>query len=337
MTQSSKRPTLADVAALAKTSTAVVSYVVNNGPRKVSVATRARVEAAIAELGYRRDPLARALSEGRSNFVGVLIPDNMNGFFAELLASIENEARTRSILLVVGNTGYDPHWAQIYSQAFADLRPLGILEVPIAHSAPYDDMTKRVFVHATPSQSMPPEQCILLNNHGAATMLVNHLVADGYRDIHCFNDVSNEGPSKLREQGWRDALVSHGLDPAGRLHDVPFGRVSAEKRIREIFLNHPLPAAVLAATDEQALATIRAARALGIRIPQDLSVVGIDGIAEALQGSISLTTVRFPLDLFARRALDLLTNSSDNRQTHAEIQGELVLGETCKCSISKEQ
>ncbi|MFC7766387.1 LacI family DNA-binding transcriptional regulator [Leucobacter soli] len=86
-----RRPTLADVARRAGASTAVVSYVVNDGPRAVAPATRERVEAAIRELGYRRNPIAGALSVGRSNLVGLLVPDTANGFFGELSRCFEAE------------------------------------------------------------------------------------------------------------------------------------------------------------------------------------------------------------------------------------------------------
>src|SRR5690554_3602296 len=115
-----RRPTLRDVAELAGTSTAVVRYVVNDGPRAVAPKTRARVEEAIRELGYRRNPIAGALSAGRSNLVGLLVPDTANGFFGELSRHIEGEGRARGLLTLLGNTGYDGDVAEEYRLAFSD-------------------------------------------------------------------------------------------------------------------------------------------------------------------------------------------------------------------------
>src|SRR5690554_2595100 len=98
MPAGSRRPTLRDVATLAGTSTAVVSYAVNDGPLAVAPATRQRVEAAIRERGYRRNPLAGALSAGHSNLVGLLVPDTANGFFGELSRHIQGEGRARGLL-----------------------------------------------------------------------------------------------------------------------------------------------------------------------------------------------------------------------------------------------
>ena len=122
-----------DVARMAGTSTAVVSYVVNNGPRRVSEKTRAKVLAAIDELGYRPNGFARALRSTRSRLLGLVLPDNSNPFFAELARVIEDEAFRRGYLLLLGNSTENDERQAAYVREFLELRVEGLLLISAAH------------------------------------------------------------------------------------------------------------------------------------------------------------------------------------------------------------
>lgn len=330
MASVSRRPTLADVARNAGTSTAVVSYVVNNGPRTVSPATRVRVERAIRELGYRRNPIAGALSAGRSNLVGLLVPDTSNGFFGELSRHIEGEGRRRGLMTLLGNTGYDPEVATEYASAFSDLLPRGILVTSVAGEATVADDTPRVFVHASPSAVSAPS--VTFDDVGGAVAAVTHLLEHGFRDIHCLSGLHDGGPASRREQGWREVLESASIPTARRLHRTAFDRVEVEAAARAILERRRRPRAIFATTDEQALAVLRAASVVGLRVPQDLAIVGFDGIREAHLGSVRLTTVSLPLGRLASSAFDTLdTLSPTNPTPHVVLPGTLSIGETCGC------
>lgn len=331
MERTGRRPTLADVALLAGTSTAVVSYVVNDGPRAVAPATRARVERAIQELGYRWNPIAGALSVGHSKLVGLLVPDTANGFFGELSRCFEGEGRRRGLMTLLGNTGYDPAVADDYVFAFSDLRPRGIFVTSVGSAALPDD-ARLVFVHSAPPDTSAAS--VRFDDFGAATAAVEHLLAHGYRDIHCVSGVRDGGPASDREDGWRRAVRDAGLETAGRLHRTSFERVAAEADVRPLLAGPDRPRAIFAATDEQALAVLRAAAMLGVRVPDELAVVAVDGIREAVLGGIRLTTVRLPLDELARRALDLLDEPVDGEPTRIVLGGELVVGDSCGCAGS---
>lgn len=328
MERSGRRPTLADVALLAGTSTAVVSYVVNDGPRAVAPATRERVERAIEQLGYRWNPIAGALSAGRSKLVGLLVPDTANGFFGELSRCFEGEGRQRGLMTLLGNTGYDAGVAEEYVFAFSDLRPRGIFVTSVGPAELPED-APLVFVHSAPQDTSAAS--VRFDDFGAATAVVEHLVAHGYRDIHCVTGVRDGGPASDREDGWRRAMRSAGLPTEGRLHRTSFERVVAEADVRPLLARADRPRAIFAATDEQALAVLHAAAILGVRVPDELAVAGVDGIREAVLGGIRLTTVRLPLDEFARRALDLLDDPADGGPTRIVLGGELLVGDSCGC------
>ncbi|MWV59349.1 LacI family DNA-binding transcriptional regulator [Rathayibacter sp. VKM Ac-2754] len=326
-----RRPTLADVARAAGTSATVVSYVVNNGPRPVSSELRARVEEAIDELGYRRNSLAEALSVGRSNLVGVLVPDSSNAFFGELARHVEHEARSRSLLTLLGNTEYDPEVERGYERTFADLRTAGTLLVTI-DPASAADSAPRVFLHSAPPTDAEPS--VVFDDEQGARSAVAHLLAHGYDDLHCVTGPDDFGPSGLRARYWAEAVTEAGGRVDGRLHRVPMDRVSAEQELRHV-LRSERPRAVFATTDEHALALLRAASQERIDVPAELAIVGFDGIREALLGGVRVTTVAVPVRDMARIAFELLDESATGAgPRHVLLPTTLVVGETCGCPPS---
>jgi LacI family transcriptional regulator len=327
-----RRPTMADVAHRAGTSTAVVSYVVNGGPRPVAAGTRALVEQAITDLGYRRNPLAGALVAGRTNLVGLLVPDSSNAFFSEMARHVEQEARRRGLLMLLGNTSYHPAAEQDYEAAFADLRAVGTLVTSIAAAAGPEDDCPRVYVHSKPADSAGPS--VVFDDLNGAVEAVEHLRWHGYDDIHCVTGPDDFGPAGRRKEGWALALSRAGLPRRGKLHRAPFERLQAERRLREMLSSaDPFPRAVFATTDEQALATMRAAFSLRLRVPEDLALIGFDGISEALHGWVRLTTVSVPLHELAVRAFDTLeTWNSDGQEQSVVLPVTLAVGNTCGCT-----
>ncbi len=326
-----RRPTLLDVGRLAGTSTAVVSYVLNGGPRPVSDKTRIKVEEAIQMLGYRRNPLAGALSGGRSNLIGLLVPDTANAFYGELSRHFEAEGRSRGLLTLLGNTGYDARLGDQYGEAFAELRPRGIFVTTGERPRPEDE-TPRVYVQwAAPDEDSPS---VTFDDFGGAKLAVEHLLWHGHRDILCVAGELDAGPAVGREGGWRQAMRGAGLPTAGRLVRTSFDRVEAERAVRRVLAGADRPRAIYATTDEQALVTIRTATSLGLRVPDDLAVVGFDGIREARLGSFPLTTVSLPLSQLAARAFDVLeTAFAEGAAPGASVvlAGALSVGATCGC------
>jgi LacI family transcriptional regulator len=321
---------MADVARRAGTSTAVVSYVVNGGPRPVSAAARSRVEAAISDLGYRRNPLASALSAGRTNLVGLLVPDSTNAFFSEMARHIEREARGRGLLMLLGNTNYDPQVEQDYETAFADLRATGTLVTSISRRPGPADDSPRVFVHSRPGATGP---YVVFDDVAGALAAVEHLRGHGHRAIHCVTGPNDYGPAGRRTRGWATALRQAGGSRRTLLHRVPFERIEAEEQLRAMLGSCQPPAAIFATTDEQALATLRAAASLSLRVPEDIAVIGFDGVHEALHGRVRLTTVQVPLREMARTALDALTSWDDGgAPVRVVLPTTLVIGQTCGCA-----
>ncbi|TCO54233.1 LacI family transcriptional regulator [Actinocrispum wychmicini] len=293
----------------------------------MSEKTRVKVEEAIRMLGYRRNPLAGALSGGRSNLIGLLVPDTANAFFGELSRHIETEGRRRGLLTLLGNTGYRTSLAGEYGAAFSELRPRGIF-VTTGEEPPEDDETPRVYLQwAVPGSSSPS---VTFNDFHGAKLATEHLLWHGYEDIFCVAGELAVGPAEGREGGWRQAMANAGLPTEGRLIRTAFDRVEAGRAVRQVLENRTRIRAIYATTDEQAFVTIRTATSLGLRVPEDLAVVGFDGIREARLGSFPLTTVSLPLDEFAVCAFNALADGGP--AASVVLDGTLSIGSTCGCA-----
>lgn len=325
-TPPARRPTLADVAALAGTSTAVVSYVVNGGPRAVADVTRARVQSAIDELGYRRNALAGALHAGRTELVGLLVPDSSNAFFSELARHVEGAARTRGLLTLLGNTAYSTSTEHGYLAAISDLRPSGIVVATVSEEREAPSDCPRVYLHSAPSGTNDPS--VMTDDEDGAAAAVDHLLQHGHSRVDVVTGPSPFGPAGRREAGWRRMVRTAGR--RGDMHRVPFDRIDAERTLTAVLDGADRPPAVFATTDELALATLHAAGRLGVRVPEELAIIGFDGIREALLGTPPLTTVAVPFQALAEAALDALTAHRAGRSLRV-VASRLVFGRTCGC------
>lgn len=330
-----KRPTLADVASRAGTSTAVVSYVLNNGPRPVSAALRAKVVSAIDELDYRPDRRARALRRPRRwRQIGLLVPDLTLPLFGEFVGRIEVEARARDHLTMIGNTGYDPERELEFAKAFAEVGIDGLVVIGAANAPQTAKLCVQeripvVWMHNV--RGAVTAQIVGIDHTRAGELVARHLA-----DAHGCSDVAFVG-------GWTETDVQHGdretveqrfagvtaalgdgvlplrtdLTPAGAYAAVSECLRSAER----------MPNALVVGTFGQTAATIRAVIDTGYAIPGDIRVVGFDGGNEDY-GSFRLTAAQQPVDEIAHRALTALL---EDVAPEGALEPTLRIGDTCGC------
>jgi LacI family transcriptional regulator len=301
--------TISDVAARAGVGAGTVSRVLNESPR-VSPATRERVLAAIADLDYRPNPLAQRLSRGRCQTLGVVIPFFTHASAVERLrgvvAALDGSRYDLVLFNVESPVHRDEHFAALTHGGRAD----GLLVMSL--EPPPDDLAR------LSSAGMP---IVLVDSHagGVPTVLTDdveggrlatqHLIDLGHRRIAFMGDhpdnVFGFPSSPARERGYAACL-----DVAGIEHDLgltrhgPHDREVAQHLATELLLLPDPPSAVFASSDVQALGVIAAARAVGRRVPEDLSVVGFDDIEVA--GYAGLTTIKQPLFESGRLGAELL-------------------------------
>lgn len=321
-------PTRADVARRAGVSTAVVSYVVNDGPRPVAAATRRRVEAAIAELGYRPNGLARALRSRESGLVGLVVPDVAISFFAELQRAVEAAVAAQGRLLVLGSSRYDDALQDRYVTAFAELRVEGIIAVTSTESAASNRTFTAldvpvVFLNRRPRR-LAGVSSVSVDNEGGSRALTARLVAAGHRRIACLAGGAAVEPVAERARGWTAAMAAAGLRTEGLLLASAFDRRAAREAARRWLDEHRDVTAVVCGTDEQAFGVLLAAHDLGLAVPEQLAVAGFNGVAEAADALPPLTTVAQPIERMGHEAVGLLLGGG-RRATHRVVPTELVV------------
>jgi DNA-binding LacI/PurR family transcriptional regulator len=303
----SARPTIHDVAARAGVSKSLVSLAMRGSP-KVSEASREAILTAATELGYRPNAAARTLADRHSRTIGVLILDLHNPVFAEILDGVQAELRRHDYrtMLVTGDA--DPALEQASIEALLEHRVEGLLL--ISHRLPAARL--RTFAAEAPTVVVarrdvagPRIDTIAGDDVAGAGLAVDHLVALGHTRITCLTGGDNP-VSRDRERGYREAMARHGLD--ANIVVVPGGLTDAAGYAAARVALEQRPTALFAANDLAAMGALAAVHEAGLGVPEDVSVVGYDGIAIGALRRVDLTTVAQPLHemgaLAANRLLD---------------------------------
>jgi LacI family transcriptional regulator len=330
-------PTIRDVATHAGTSTAVVSYVLNNGPRPVAATTRARVLAAVAELGYRPNTLARALRANRTSTLGLIVPDLAKPFFAELTRAIQDAAFARGHRLLVGSTHLDTNREQEQLQALLDARVDALLLVPAHDPTPAITQLRRAAIpHVLIHRTHPNAVCITGDDTDAGRQAATHLLEHGHHHIALLGADTDTGtdPVSLRTQGATTALAEHHPPvPPPTLLTSPYPnlRDNAYRTTRTLLTTNPHITAICATTDEHALGALRAATETGRRIGHDLALVSIDGTETTAYLNPALTTVTTPFHTLAADAIHTALQFTDATPAIRKHPLTLTIRHSCGC------
>ncbi|MES9543642.1 substrate-binding domain-containing protein [Actinomadura sp. NPDC000600] len=322
--------TLADVARAAGTSTAVVSYVLNNGPRPVAPATRERVLAAAADLEYRPNRIARALRSRTSGVVGLVLADASNPYFAALGRHIEDLLGQREKLSLTGNAGYSPERQEHLVDRFLAAQVDGLVIVsadggPDAAVHARRAGVRAVYVHHGPQEPQAP--VVRADNTAAVHEAVEHLRSHGHTEIAFLAGPDDAGPVGERRAAWERA----GAGTAAPLLRSEYTRAAAAALVQRLIGDGALPAALVCATDEQAIGVLAAAHAAGRRVPGDLAVVSLDGTPDTAYTAPALTVTEQPLQAMAHQAVSLLL---DDRATTRPLRAALIIRRSCGCPLT---
>lgn len=323
--------TRADVARLAGVSTAVVSYVINNGPRGVSPHTRERVEWAIEQLEYRPNPSARALKTGTTGLIGVVVPETLNAYFAEFIEAIDAAARDRGSSIMLGITHEDPDREASLLGSLVDQGVDGL----IINCRLVDESLYHINGARTPrvllDRSLPVEGLTTIGADlsSGARMLTEHLVEHGHRRIGYIGGPVPRGGVDLRLAAWEEVVREHEL-PHVKPAITSWDREGGFEGTRQLLSHDDPPTAIFAASDFIAIGALRALYEQGRRIPEDVAVVSLDGTAEATYAWPALTTARQPFEEMSRLAVEALV-APEPRPLHTIVPMTLVLGASCGC------
>ncbi|MCE7080243.1 LacI family DNA-binding transcriptional regulator [Streptomyces sp. ST2-7A] len=335
-----------DVARLAGTSTAVVSYVINNGPRPVAAGTRERVLAAIKELGYRPDRVAQAMASQRTDLIGLIVPDARQPFFAELAHAVEQAAAESGKMVLVGNSDYLDEREVHYLRAFLGMRVSGLILIgqgPSENAAAEIEAwdARVVLLHERPEAFGDNDVAVVLDDVGGARAAVAHLLDHGHPYVACLGGTETTptvgDPVTDHVEGWRQAMRAAGCSTEGRLFHAPFNRYDAYEVALRLLAGPDRPPAIFCATDDQAIGVLRAARELRIDVPGELAVAGFDDVKEAGLTDPPLTTVGSDRPAIARAAVALATgegeeNGSGPAERVRKFPVDLRIRRSCGCS-----
>lgn len=326
--------TRVDVARYAGVSTAVVSYVVNGGPKAVSAATSARVLDAIARLGYRPNRTARALALGSTKTLGLVVPDNTNPFYAEYTLEIQRAATELDYALLITNSGFDPDIELRRMLDLCDRQIDGLILARAGEPSRVGELVKRGV--RTPivmiDSAVPLSGYASVGPDAAAGMAaaVEHLLhVHDHRDVALIIGDTVEVSIDGRESGWALAHARCGR-PLGALDRSAFTREGGYLAGLRLLRGAPRPTAIVASSDLQAIGLLRAAHEQGLRVPQDLAIVSFDGTAETQYCWPPLTTIRQPTTAMAQAAVRAVL-AEDQRSGHQAMPMELVVRESCGC------
>jgi DNA-binding LacI/PurR family transcriptional regulator len=328
--------TLKDIAKKCGVSTATVSYVVNNSGQKVLPATRDRVLEAVAELGYQPNAYARALKGFRTKVIGVVFPHVTvpltNVYFGPVLEGIITQATERRMatMLLTGFTWEETE--QGAEREFSGICDGFLLIAPRRDSQFARDLAKSgvPLICVGTQVAEPSVSSVDADNYAGGKLATEHLLELGHRRIGMILTEENASPSSFgkseqlmwsaqeRLHGYRDALRAWGLEPDPNLTAIISGDpVASRFAVRRLLLQHK-PTAVFGCNDGAAYRTVEVCRELGIRVPQDLSVIGFDDISNAATFDPPLTTIRQPISGIGSNAVEMLCAQIEGRAREVE-------------------
>ena len=325
------RANIRDVAARAGVSVTTVSHTLN-GTRFVSDAAKSKVHEAAHALGYVPSEVARGLKHNTTRTLGMLVPNNSNPYFAEIIRGVEDHCYSVGFSLLLCNSNDDPQRQVDHLRVLAERRVDGIVLVACGADddivASCKDLRLPLVLLDRDIGSIDAD-LIEVDHASGGEMATAHLLSLGHARVACIGGPVNLRPSEQREAGWRRALAAAGIVPrADELVRGDFGPQSGAAAMRKLLKSAHPPTAVFVCNDLMAIGALHAAHELDIEVPADLSVIGFDDIELSAYTSPPLTTIAQPKEAIGTGAASLLLERLQGGRTaarHLILQPELRL------------
>lgn len=324
--------TIADVAVLAGVSQGTVSNVLNH-PDRVRPAKRDAVEQAVLELGFVRHESARHLRAGYSSTVGLLLLDAWNPGFIDVAHGVEDATANQGMTVLISNSARDIARETTYLRLFAEQRVAGVIVIP--HDQ-FSDGLHRIRAGGIPvvvvdrAETGEHGMSVAVDDVSGGELAARHLIDLGHRHLAFVGDETLAGPIRDRLTGVRKAVADAGVDV--RLDVLPSALTAeAGREVGEALARMPAPkrpTGVATAIDLVAIGVLQGLLQHGIRVPEELSLVGYDDIPFAVQLSVPLTTVRRPHYDMGIRASEMLATALSGaapEPRHVVFSPELVV------------
>ncbi|GFZ93434.1 LacI family DNA-binding transcriptional regulator [Nesterenkonia alkaliphila] len=309
-----RAPSMIDVARRAGVSHQTVSRALNS-PEALRSDTLARVQRAMRELGYRRNSQARALKTRRTGLIGVVSPGDVSFGPNRMTLAIEQACRERGFataLSVVRDAQQQTVESTLdFFLGYGIEAVVVIAPIPTVADAAKQLSRRMPVVMVTSGLSPAEEQNVVgIDQQMGARLAVQHLVELGHRRIAHLAGPGDWYDARGRIAGWQEVLIESGLDPTLRVSSPGWGAEHGYQAAQQLLDQDAALDAVFVSNDYMALGAVRAMEDAGLRVPEDISVVGFDDVDAAAYFAPALTTVRQPFEAAGRSAIDVLLRTA---------------------------
>lgn len=338
-----RAPTLNDVAHAAKVSRSLASLVFQDSP-KVSLASRAKVLKAAENLGYEPNESARRLRSSVTRTIGVVLTDIHNPYYGGIFYGVESAASEHDYKLLIGNSGFE---SDELNQKPDKIRTRQLDTIKIIKSQMVDGVVCSalrtsaeelriasknapiILLGHSPLPLAKEFDVITTDEEDGASKILDHLTELGHKKIYHISGGLDEGPAQ-RSRAFLKEVKKRGLTDTAKVFEGSWSEDAGYLKTSEILREKNLPTAIYAANDLIAMGVLARLREAGLRVPEDISVLGCDDSTIAHLRITGLTSLKEPLFLMGRTGFELLINRIENRNKKFEpkkvkIKPELVV------------
>lgn len=330
-----KNVTIKDVAKAAGVSYSTVSRALTGSP-EISEETRERILQLCREMNYTTNTVARSMVMKSTKLLGLILTSVNNPFMSELAYHIDRQVRARGYNIILCNSSRNPEQERELFELMMGRQVDGILIFPsgmesYAKLSPYLSRVPTVFIGENLREA--PESYVSVDNYRGAQMGVEYLYNLGHRDILYFGRRRASTTHQLRAEGFADACERLGIRPQYCNNTFSSSSIKYGYQLaKQLFSQKRSYSAIFAATDTNALGIMQAAEEIGLRIPEDLSLLGFDNIRDSGLPRIELSTIEQPKKMLAAVAVDTLIDKIQNELTgysHRILSPTLIERASC--------
>lgn len=320
-----------EVAKRAVVSPATVSRVIN-GTARVDEEKRERVEKAIEETGFRPNELARALYRKSSKIIGVIVPDIENPFFSELAKAIEKEAYEQEYRILLCNSDDQKEKELANLQMLAQLQADGVILMTNTgeKSQSYEAVSMPIVFVDRRLDEMGQTSVIEADHYAGGKLAAEHLIACGCRKITCIRGPQELSSGKKRYEGYREVCRQYSMKE--RFVDSTYKYEDGAKAAEEVLRRYPDTDGIIACNDMTAVSVYKVLQKRGYRVPDDIQIIGFDGVKFGRFLTPELTTVAQPIKEMGKCAVQMILGTVKELPRDREMKFPMMLikGETTK-------
>lgn len=329
--------TLRDVGRRAGVSAMTVSRVIN-GRHGVDAETQKKVEAAIADLDYVPNRIARGLISQKTETIGLIVPDVVNPFFGPVVRGAEAAARRAGYRVLLCNSEGDLRLEREYIDDLVSHRVEGLLLAPANDETRHSvfPLLRGGFPLVLIDRALPESDCDLIVSDSAsgARRLVEHLIAIGHREIAHISDAEDTSTGRERLRGYREALIGAGLSFRDELvFRTTVDQIGGYRATQEVLALDGLPTAIFTVNNMTAVGAMQALRERGMSVPEDMGLVCFDDVEHLAVLSPFLTVIDQPAETFgslgAQLLIERITGKAGPRSRRIVLQTDLIVRYSC--------